>query len=322
MGGFMKRLLFISALLIASCQGLSSDLPQPILVGIGTEAKWSPDEKAISFLRGDSLYVKSLSPEKPAQGIYYASIVTYEWLDDSSFAAFERDELPIRGGKSLIQRITKISLEGKSVEIAKDSANASSRDFKLRGLRRFPDGSVGYFDETRMNGEPIRLSEPTSSSLKPVVATIPRLFLKTEPASRGIIWLCYGDAYNCRQITKSENYYGFPYLAPNGERLFASNSRAHKIVFDTLGNEIADLGLIAFAGWDPTSQYVVYCEIVESEYGIDSSEVFYTKYDGTEKTQLTTTPDQVEDYPRFSPSSRYILYHVYPSNELYVVKVR
>jgi hypothetical protein len=318
----MKRLLFVLALLIASCQGYSTDLSQPILVGVGTEAKWSPDEKAISFLRGDSLYVKSLSPEKPAKGIYHASIVSYEWLDDSTFAAFERDELPIRDGKTLIQRITKISVEGKSVEIAKDSANASSRDFKLKGLKRFPDGSVGYFDDTRMDGKPIQLSEPKSDSDQAADTAVTRLFLKTEPAGRGKIWICHGDAYKCRQVTKSENNYRFPYLAPNGQRFFASDSRAHKIVFDTLGNEIADLGLISFPSWDPSSRYVVFCEIVESEYGIDSSEVFYAKYDGTERTQLTTTPDKVEDYPRFSPSSRYILYHVYPSNELFVVKVR
>jgi hypothetical protein len=296
--------------------------PQPILVGVGTEAKWSPDEKAISYLRGDSLYVKYLTPGKPAQGIYCASIVTYEWLDDTTFAAFERDELPIRGGKTLIQRITKISLEGKSVEIAKDSANASSRDFKLRGFRRFPDGSVGYFDETRMDGKPIQLSEPKSDSGQAGDTAATRLFLKTEPDGWGKVWLCHGDAYNCRQVTKSENYYILPRLAPNEQRFFASNSRGHEIVFDTLGNEIADLGRISFTAWDPSSRYVVFCEIVESEYGIDSSEVFYAKYDGTERTQLTTTPDKVEDYPSFSPSSRYILYHVYPSNDLYVVKVR
>ena len=319
----MKRLLFVWVLCLFLGDGMAiAQKSEPILIGVGTEAKWSPDEKAISFLRGDSLYVKYLTPEKPAQGIYYASIVTYEWLDDSTFAAFERDELPIRGGKTLIQRITKISLEGKSVEIAKDSANASSRDFKLKGLKRFPDGSVGYFDETRMDGKPIQLSEPKSDSGQAADTAATRLFLKTEPAGRGKIWLCHGDAYNCRQVTKSETYYRFPYLAPNGERLFASNSRAHKIVFDTLGNEITDLGLISIAAWDPSSRYVVFCEIVESEYGIDSSEVLYAKYDGTERTQLTTTPDKVEDYPRFSPSSRYILYHVYPSNELYVVKVR
>jgi hypothetical protein len=317
----MKRLLFISALLMASCQGYSTDLPQSILVGIGAEAKWSPDETAIAFRRGDSLYVKSLSPDKPAQGIYYASVVSFEWLDDSTLATYEKQQYLVKGGTTWVERIAKVPLHGFPTEIAKDSLGLSSPRFMH--FQRFANGSVGYFDSFASDSKPMQLSQPTATAGKPRDTTSFSLFVGTEPWSWGKVWLYYGNQLTGRQVTLSDNYYQLPQLSPAFDRITCFAMRGDLVVFDTLGKELANLGRADFESWSPDGQYIVFCVIKEAgdPGDIVASDIYIAKWDGSERTEITNTPDLVELDPAFSPSGTKLLYREYPSDKLFVIRV-
>jgi hypothetical protein len=299
----MKRLLFVLALLITSCQSYSSDLPQPILVGVGAEAKWSPNETAIAFRRGDSLYVKSLSPDKPAKGIYYASVVSFEWLDDSTIATYEKEYYPVEGGTTRVQRIAKVPLNAPSIEIAKDSLNMNVPGARFTGFQRFSDGSIGYFDNMNIDNLPVRLSAPATNAANQADSSKLNLFLKTQPISWGKVWMCYGNNLNCRQVTHSENYYDRPRLSPTLDKLTCNSMRGDLVVFDTLGNELANLGRTDCASWSPTGDRIVFC--VTKEAGdpgdIVASDIYITKWDGSDRRPIANTPDLVEIDPAFSP---------------------
>ncbi len=318
----MKCLLFVSALLMASCQGYSSDLSQPILVGVGAEAKWSPNETAIAFRRGDSLYVKSLSPDKPAQGIYHASIVSFEWLDDSTLATYEKQQYLVKGGTTWVERIAKVPLHGLSTEIAKDSLGSSSPRFMR--FQRFADGSVGYFDNFGATKGPQRLSQPLSVAGVKADYTKPTLFLKPDPYPSGKISMCYGNSGNCRVVTKSENHYCLPMLSPTSDRFVCYAERGDVVVFDTLGNELANLGPIDFESWSPSGDRIAFCVIKEAgdPGDIVASDIYIAKWDGSERTQITNTPDLVEIDPTFSHSGTKLLYREYPSDKLFVISVK
>jgi hypothetical protein len=319
----MKRLLFVSALLIASCQSYSSDLPQPILVGVGTEAKWSPNEAAIAFRRGDSLYVKSLSPDKPAQGIYYAPIVSFEWLNDSTLATYEKQYFPVKGGRTRVERMAKVSLNGLAVEIVKDSMN-EIRGPRVKGFKTFSNGSVGYFDSFGSDNKPIQLSQPTAAAGKPSDTTSLSLFVGTVPGPWGKVWLYYGSKLNGRQVTLSDNYYLHPQLAPLDDRITCFAARGDLVIFDTLGKELANVGPADFVSWSPDGQDIVFC--VTKEAGdpgdIVASDIYIAKWDGSDRRLIGNTPDLVEIDPTFSPSGTKLLYREYPSDKLFVIRLK
>ncbi len=319
-----KFLLLIVFLCCLFAEAALGQVSEPILVGVGAEAKWSPNETAIAFRRGDSLYVKSLSPDKPAQGIYYAPIVSFEWLDDSTIATYEKEYYPVKGGRTRVQRIAKVPLHAPSIEIAKDSLNMNAPRPRFTGFQRFTDGSVGYFDNTNTDNRPVRLSAPTSNVGRQADSAKQSLFLRTIPEGWGKIFICYGNSVNCRLVTLSENHYLLPLLSPGRDKLTCHSARGDLVVFDTLGMELANLGRGEMESWSPDGQHIVLC--VTKEAGdpgdIVASDIYITRWDGTEKKEITSTPNLVEIEPAFSPSGTKLLYREHPSGRLYVIGVR
>lgn len=313
---------FLAMLILIISQELLPQRSQPILIGIGTEAKWSPNEKAIAFLRGDSLYVKSLSPDQPARGIYYAPIVAYEWLDDSTLATYEKGYYPVSGATTRVQRIAKVPLNAPALEIAKDSLNMDSPSPRFSGFRRFTDGSVGYFDNRNADNAPVRLSSSTSPLGKHTDSAQVTLLLRTIPEGWGKVCICYGNSGDCRLVTKSENHYLLPLLCPTYDRFVCHSMRGDLVMFDTLGNELANLGRGHFESWSPIGDLIAFCYTKESEFDIVKSDIYIANYDGTERKQITDTPDVVEIDPTFSPSGMKLLYRENPSDKLFVITVK
>ena len=316
---FLVLILFLCCLI---AEAASRPVSEPILVGVGAQAKWSPNEEAIAFRRGDSLYVKCLSPDRPAQGIYYAPIVTYEWLDDSTLATYEKEQYPVKGGTTWVERIAKIPLRGIPIEVAKDSLGPSSPRFMR--FQRFADGGVGYFDNFGLSKGPERLSQPASTAGNRGDSTRADLFLRTIPEGWGKVYICYGNSFNCRLVTQSENHYLFPTLSPAFNKFFCHSARGDLVVFDTLGNELANLGPTDFESWSPSGDRIVLCVVKEAgEPGdIVASDIYVAKWDGTGRIQITDTPDVVEIDPTFSPSGSKLLYREYPSDKLVVIRVK
>ncbi|GEM_PF-4792846 len=319
----MKRLLFILGLCFFLGDGLAcAQTSEPVLVGYGRDPKWSPGETAISLIRNDTLYITRLDSAHTTRAIHYGPIFKYEWIDDSTLATQERRDTAVSDGRIFVEKIVQVSLAGLACDVAKDSFTTSSGESRRLNLSKNPDGAVSYFDNA------VSLTNPVSLTTKQVVETKlqsppTHLFVGTEPAlsSSGPVWLFYGERDKGRRITLSDNHYNLPRLAPSQDRLFCWAERGDLVVFDTMGNELANLGRVDMASWDRNGQYITFCNTEYSHYDLKSGDVFVVKYDGTEKRQLTATPDIIEYEPSFSPSSRYIMYSDYGNNAVYVQRL-
>jgi hypothetical protein len=318
----VKHLLFVCALCLCLGDGIAyAQKSEPILVGYGRDPKWSPGEMSISLIRNDTLYVTRLDSTHQTSTIHSGPIFKYEWLDDSTLVTQERRFFDAKDGKRVVEKILRVSLSGKVVEAANDSSSLLSQEGRRLGLMKFADGTVGYSETVQGNEGIVNLpgKAPTGTSLS---ATRTSLFVETEPISWGKVWLYYGSKENGRQITKSANTYSLPRLAPTGDKFLCKNHRGEVIIYDTLDNELANLGRGDMERWDPTGQYILYCRTEYSEFDIEKSDVFLSKYDGTETRQLTNTPDIIEFEPAFSPSWRYIMYSNDRTGAIFVQRVR
>jgi hypothetical protein len=316
-----KCLLLIASLCYLVAEAALAQVSEPILLGVGRDPKWSPGETSISLIRNDTLYVTSLDASRQSKAVHVGPIFKYEWLDDSTLVTQERRFFDAKDGKRVVEKILRVSLSGKMLEAANDSSRLSSREGRQLGLMKFSDGTVGY-SETVQGGEGIvKLS---SRAVRDTSFGLPKIsmFVETEPISWGKVWLYYGSKENGRQITKSANTYSLPRLAPTEDKFLCKNHRGEVIIYDTLDNELANLGRADMECWDKTGQFILYCRCEYSEFDIEKSDIFLSKYDGTETTQLTATPDVIEFEPAFSPSSRFIIYSNERTAAIYVAKVR
>jgi dipeptidyl aminopeptidase/acylaminoacyl peptidase len=85
------------------------------------------------------------------------------------------------------------------------------------------------------------------------------------------------------------------------------------------GSGMVDLGPGARWDWSPDGNRLVYLgDIEEDEWTVTGAELFVVNADGTGLTQLTHTPDQVEDYPVWSPDATRIAYSTVHSGKILV----
>jgi Tol biopolymer transport system component len=113
----------------------------------------------------------------------------------------------------------------------------------------------------------------------------------------------------------------FPELSPDGSKLFAINRRGEIIVTDLQGNRLANLGIGGCERWSPDSKRVVFCVQEESEFDIIASELYIINVDGTGKTQITDTPDEIETGPVWSPDGTKIACGSHSSAGIFVIKL-
>jgi Tol biopolymer transport system component len=148
--------------------------------------------------------------------------------------------------------------------------------------------------------------------------------LNTVPKVDGKVWLHHVGETAGRQVTLSENYYFHPVLSPTYDKFFCHSQRGDLVVFDTLGKVLGNLGLTDFESWNPNGDRIVFCVIEEAgEPGdIVASDIYVAKWDGTERTQITSSADRVELYPSFSPSGTKLLYRDHRSEKLFVINLK
>ncbi|MFH2054769.1 MAG: hypothetical protein ABIJ61_02310, partial [bacterium] len=151
--------------------------------------------------------------------------------------------------------------------------------------------------------------------------TAPSLSVGTQPLGWGKVWLYYGSSEVGRQVTQGANTFLRPVLAPGQDMFFCSNHRSELIVFDTLGNELSNLGYADMESWGPQGQYILYCKTDYGHYDLEASDLWVAKFDGSEVRQLTDTPDVIETGGVFSPSSMHLAYTNGRTGELYIVNL-
>lgn len=88
----MKRFLTVCSLTLL-CGVLFAQSGERIDIGIGHDAQWAPDEKHVSYIRHDSLFVVDFPDVGEEQFVHHAPIWKYFWVGDSVLAFHERWEV-------------------------------------------------------------------------------------------------------------------------------------------------------------------------------------------------------------------------------------
>ena len=87
------------------------------------------------------------------------------------------------------------------------------------------------------------------------------------------------------------------------------------------GTALTDLGIGYRLKWSPDSHYLTYMITKDNGEAIISSDIYYIKIDGTEKTNLTNTDDIIEMNPDWSPDGKKIAFDVPSKGAIYTIEI-
>ncbi len=102
--------------------------------------------------------------------------------------------------------------------------------------------------------------------------------------------------------------YIWPSLSPDKSKLVAYEADRGAFICDLDGNVLYRLsGRIDAPVWSRDGKYIVYMDDKDDGHFILSSEIMAIKFDGSERYQLTSTPNVIEMYPSTSPKENKIV---------------
>ena len=109
-----------------------------------------------------------------------------------------------------------------------------------------------------------------------------------------------------------------PKLAPTEDKFFCSSPRGDLVVFDTLGNELYNLGRGTMESWDQSGKNIIYAITEETEFDIVSAELHVAHLGDSLTIQSLAVPRIAACDPEFSPTGRKVLFTDCHSWEIYV----
>lgn len=105
-----------------------------------------------------------------------------------------------------------------------------------------------------------------------------------------------------------QGIYLWPSLSPDGSKLLFTKAGDGTYVSDLEGNIIAEIGYANAPGWSPDGDWIVYMKDEDDGHVFTASDIFVSSLDGTEKFQITDTPEQIELYPDWGKDISQIVY--------------
>ena len=266
---------------------------------------WSPDGKKLVFTRHQftGLYVKNADGTGSMKELTSALYSGYEpvWTSDSK-------AIVLRTRKTIVsQSITLIDVETGEVKVIAEKA------FHPRQPERNTRGDVVI----EIDGER-KVLDPVTGKLRTMeeyyAEEMPQDEVRIEMDFRNNrLWVIEGDK---RTQFPHECYYAF--LSPTRDKILFSG-RGGCYVSDLHGESLRDLTQLGRLRWSEDGKRLVGLgAIEEAHYNVIASEIFICNADGSGMTQLTFTPDIVEDYPRWSPDGMKIAYSGWNTGKIYV----
>ena len=113
----------------------------------------------------------------------------------------------------------------------------------------------------------------------------------------------------------------YPVMSPDKSKVVIS-SNDELIIMNLDGTKKVNLGQGYHPSFSPDGQYIVYHIATDDGYNITSSDLFITDINGNEKTQLTNTPNQIEEFPDWSPSGNELIFNDLISGVIYKMELK
>ncbi|MDH4222388.1 MAG: hypothetical protein OEV55_02495, partial [candidate division Zixibacteria bacterium] len=320
---------------------------ETILIGKGGSTMWSPDGTRIAFISEDRwLCVAHI--EAKAEIVNVAPINEkvkgFNWLNDSEFILWEKETQRIEGVLlGPIIRIKKLTLDGKEELIVEDRPGKGEAP-RITFPIFLPSGTIGYYENAfeqptgHITGERTfkvvkfgRLkSDSTQKQMRAYV-------VPSGSTGAGDIWIESLDGEIQKRITTGR-LFSFPELSPDGTKILAvCGSLCGTCVIDLQGiytcvgkkgYESGDTFSATLGPpnvkWSPDGKKIAYMYMtaIGEELETIGSDIYIENAEGTERAQVTDTPDEFERYPIWSPDGTKIACTGYYSHNIYVIKIK
>lgn len=110
-------------------------------------------------------------------------------------------------------------------------------------------------------------------------------------------------------------------LSPDNQRVVFEIYGGNLYSMKTNGTELTDLGKGYRAKWMADSEHIIYMITEDDGHQFTSSDIFIIKYDGTEKQNITNSPDKIELSPSASLVDNKIVFEVFDEGAIYFMNL-
>ncbi len=352
-------LVFLMILVVVVSMSTKSQKPvepadfEVIEIGTGADPKWSPDGTKLAFIYKDTICLANADGTGEIKKLFEMpkTAYRYHWLDSTEFLFQERDYVRDKEGKLLyiIDRLTAMTLNGTKKTIVESKKDWTS-PFVISAPIFLPDGMVGYYQLPP--GKKIFETEsavfkvvkqgrlPADSALKQVRAVEYDRSKTGEYLDRSI-WLESADRTIRRKVAQC-NYCSFPELSPDGTKILVFCGSKCSACIVSLDGKIACVGkerqikrsdstewcmFPPVPKWSPDSKKIAYSYAkskILSEYNFEivESDIYIENLDGTERIQVTHTPDKAETGPVWSSDGTKIACATHKTSKIYIIKLK
>ncbi|KPJ62309.1 hypothetical protein AMJ44_15810 [candidate division WOR-1 bacterium DG_54_3] len=308
-----------------------------IEIGTGADPKWSPDGTKLVYVYKEALYVANADGkgEKLRIAQLPTGTLSFDWLDSIQFIVAGRETRQEKAKRRFHEWIKILTLGGEVKLIAEDRRIVSPPIF-------LNDGTVGYY------------WQPNGGAFKDekIFQIIKEGRLSPDSAQKQLfapnigpdVWLESVDGSIKKKI--ASKYYSFPQLSKDGTKILAvCGIICGMCVLDFQGNHtcigkkphqyIDPSDSAKISQWSmgppqaklsPDGKKIAYAYVTTKSLGEDNfaflgSDIYIENADGTDRKQITDTPDAMEGNPVWSPDARRIAYTDGTTSKIYVIKI-
>ncbi|MGB3341245.1 MAG: T9SS type A sorting domain-containing protein [bacterium] len=113
----------------------------------------------------------------------------------------------------------------------------------------------------------------------------------------------------------------YPKWSSDSRYFVFSNLQGHIYVYDLSYEQVYYIGEGMNPDWSPDNQYLIYHRVAIDGMVMTGSDLYLSKYDGSEQFILTATPDIHEMDPAFCDNQNTVCYHIYDRREICLGKI-
>jgi|WetSurMetagenome_2_1015567.scaffolds.fasta_scaffold175619_2 hypothetical protein len=315
--GFVIVILCLGSATFAGEQG------KVVQLGGGHSYQWTPKSARLALVKGDDLWLYDVTTDTLWRAGHLPSAF-YACLNDSQIVCVVYPKLERRS-----DTVTAVTLAYFTIPPPGDSLAADSESVHPytpeTGPRIRTNGAGAttlyiqpQVDSAETDENARRATDSMQSPYVAVVSHCPSSKAQLKELGDTDIWLMDRFGNLTRRVTFGKQYI-LPNLSPDGLKITASDMAGHRLVLDTMGNEIGRFPGGGDNCWSYDSRTVYYTTVVQSEWDVIGGDLFAYSLSTKSSTQLTFSPDRPEFEPRVSPDGRMLAYRGYtPGNKTVV----